>query len=608
MVRWDNESVIIRDGWEVFKYYTLKSSFFIDFFASLPIILQIAFLIAPSYGNNATAVRLLQLLRLLRMLRVANLIRRMGQVGNGGTMGNKLAAKMTPMTLFMLRIVFTFTVLWNLLACLWWWIAVTEGGENSWVYPVSLAKPELNLYNETTGQLTGGQASAWLVCAYFALVTISTVGYGDITPVTYAEIGLVLIFILLGVSYFGYVISSVSEVSQMSKTSGMDQAEMLEKMRGVEVWMRRNGFRKKIRQEVRRFFNTSYVPSNDAERESQYYDELPLWLRVKVLKSIMSNSEALELFAGIRLHPLSLIAKLVVKAIASTAVPYHLRVGERLFNRGDDAHHVFLLEEGEVGSLIQGEKEPLAIQAPGVVGWSSVFSEKIPLCNKRPVTVFAQTPATVWRIDGRDVFNRLLAWAPITLVHILDSYLVVLDRTNAYYSDRSKQGYFVEQTKFDDLYEQIRKEAVELRQHLVEASTMHFKKDVEQGVIEENSIDHNTFYSILNRPSGRAKHFGDVDDMNDTNNDSDDDDDDGGGDGERLSPAATEERGSGSGTRIGIEDRKSAGSGMFGNIANVRSLQSFASLFRRPKKAAGPDDGDASAWEENDESRNKGII
>ena len=81
-----------------------------------------------------------------------------------------------------------------------------------------------------------------------------------------------------------------------------------------------------------------------------------------------------------------------------------------------------------------------------------------------------------------------------------------------------------------------------------------------------------------------------------------------GGDGERLSPAATEERGSGSGTRIGIEDRKSAGSGMFGNIANVRSLQSFASLFRRPKKAAGPDDGDASAWKENDEFRNKGII
>lgn len=501
MVRWDSETVTILDSWEVFKYYTTQSTFVVDFFASLPIVLQIIFIAAPQYGNNATAVRLLQLLRLLRLLRVATLIHRMGKVGEGGSTGNWLASKMSTLTMFMLRILFTFTVLLNLLACLWWWIAVAEGGANSWVLPLSEAKPELNLYNVTTGELTSDEAGAWLVCAYYALVTMSTIGYGDITPVTYAEIGLVLIFILLGVSYFGYVISSVSEIATMSKGAELDQAEMLEKLRGVEVWMNQNGFRSKVKQEIRRFFNTSYLPNSDADRESRYYDSLPLWLRTKVLKSIMSNSEALEQFTGIRLHPLSAIAKVVVRAISATAVPLHLRAGEVIFSRGEDAEYVYLLEEGEVGSLMLGESEPYAIQSPGVLGTSTVFSEVIPLCGTRPLTAFALTPATVWRIDGKDIYNRLLAWAPISLVHILDNYVDSLDRYYKYYDSRSKEGFYVDRVKFVEYYEQVRKEASELRSHLVQASTLHFEKDVERGVIEENSIDHRSFYKILNRKS-----------------------------------------------------------------------------------------------------------
>ena len=501
MVRWDNETVTILDGWEVIKYYTRKSTFFVDFFASLPIILQIMFIIDPNYGNNATAVRLLQLLRLLRLLRVGTLIRRMGKVGEGGSTGTWLATKVSTLTMFLLRIIFTFTVLLNLLACLWWWIAVTEGAADSWVLPVSEAKPELNLYNATTGELTKNEAGAWLVCAYYALVTMSTIGYGDITPVTYAEIGLVLVFILLGVSYFGYVISSVSEIATMSKGAELDQAEMLEKLRGVEVWMNQNGFRSKVKQEIRRFFNTSYLPHSDANRESLYYDSLPLWLRTKVLKSIMSNSEALEQFTGIRLHPLSEIAKVVVKAISATAVPLHLRAGDRVFSRGEDAEHVYLLEEGEVGSLMLGESEPYVVQSPGVLGTSSVFAETIPLCGSRSLTAFALTPATVWRIEGRDVYNRLLAWAPISLVHILDNYIDSLDRYYQYYDSRSKEGFYVDKVKFDGFYEQVRKEAAELRSHLVQASMLHFQKDVERGIIEEDGIDHRSFYKILNRKS-----------------------------------------------------------------------------------------------------------
>jgi hypothetical protein len=515
MVRWDSEYVIIKDGLEVFKFYLTKSTFFLDFLASLPIILQILFVAQPSYGSNTTAVRLLQLLRLLRLLRVANLIRTMGKVGQGGSLGTWLATKVSSLTIFMLRILFTFTVLLNLMACLWWWIAVTEGGENSWVLPLSEAKPELNIYNpdeyNSTGGLTTDQGGAWLVCAYYVLVTMSTIGYGDITPVTYAEIGLAMIFMVIGVSYFGYVISSVSELVQMSKNAEMDSAELLEKLRGLEVWMNQNGFKKKIKQEIRQFFNTAYTPTSDTNKESEYFDVLPLWLRTKVLKSIMSNSEALEQFTGIRLHPLSRIAKVVVRAISASAIPVHIRTGEIVFSRGDDADHVFLLEEGEIGTLTEGDSEPFVVMAPGVLGTSSVFGEKIPLCKTRPLTTFALTPATVWRLDGKDIYNRLLAWAPISLVHILDNYLEGLERYKKYYDERISQGYYIERSSMDTMFDQVKKEALELREHLVEASEKHFQKDIERGFIEENSIDHRSFYKILNRDTAQENELSDDD-------------------------------------------------------------------------------------------------
>lgn len=490
MVRWGTENVTILDGLEVAKYYMLQGTFVIDFFASLPVVLQIMFIVDPAYGENSSAVRLLQLLRLLRLLRVVNLIVRMGQVSQGGSMSYYFASKFSTLSLFILRIAFTVSVLVNLMACLWWWIAVTEGLDNSWVAPVEEAKPALELY-------TANNIVRWLVCAYYVLCTISTIGYGDITPVTVGEIGMACIFILTGVAYFGYVISSISDLLAMSKSSTVDGGKLLEKLRGMESWMKNNGFRKKVRQELRRYYYTSWTPA-EIDDGSEYFDELPLWLRTKVLKSIMGNSEALEHFTGIRLHPLSRIAKRVIRAITASAVPIRLRSGDRIFSVGDESKYVFLLEEGEFGSIIEGDSVPYRVVAPGVLGASAVFAEKIPECSKLPVTAFALTPCTLWRIDAKDLYQRLISTAPISLVHILDGYLHGVDEFHAYWKSRCDDGYFIDSSGFAGGYEAIKREGAMLRDLLTDASMKHFTKDLEQGIIQEDDVDHKSFYHILN--------------------------------------------------------------------------------------------------------------
>ena len=491
MVRWDTENVTILDGLEVAKFYVFQGSFLVDFFASIPVILQVMFIADPAYGENSNAVRLLQLLRLLRLLRVINLIVRMGQVSQGGSMSFYFASKFSTLSLFIMRIAFTVSVLVNLMACLWWWIAVTEGLENSWVAPVEEAKSNLELYS--TNNIV-----RWLVCAYYVLCTISTIGYGDITPVTVAEIGMACIFILTGVAYFGYVISSISELLAMSKSSSLDGGKLLDKLRGMEGWMKSNGFNKKVRQDLRRYYYTTWTPQ-EADDGTQYFDELPLWLRTKVLKSIMGNSEALERFTGIKLHPLSRIAKRVIRAIAASAVPIHLRTGDRIFSAGDDSKYVFLLEEGESGSVIEGDSTPYRVVSPGVLGASALFAEKIPECSKLAVSAFALTPCTLWRIDARDLYRRLISYAPISLVHILDGYMEGVETFRAYWKSRSDEGYFIDASKFEGQYESIKKEGALLREILTDASMKHFTKDLERGDIEQDDVDHKSFYHILNR-------------------------------------------------------------------------------------------------------------
>ncbi|KAI8104744.1 hypothetical protein M9434_003297 [Picochlorum sp. BPE23] len=518
MVRWDMEHVTITDGIAVAKRYILNGTFAIDFLASLPIILQVMFMADSDLDENQSAVRLIQLIRLLRLLRVVNLIMRMGQVTEGGSMSFYFASKFSTLSLFIIRIVFTLSVLVNLMASLWWWIAATEGFENSWVEPVDQAKPDLNL--DTTNNL-----NRWLVCAYFVLCTVSTIGYGDITPVSIAEICLNILFILIGVAYFGYVISSISQLLAMSKSSSIDGGQLLEKLRGMEVWMKKNGFKKKTREELRRFYYTTWSPARD-ESDIEYFDELPLWLRSKVIKSMIGNSRALENFTGIKMHPESKIAKQVIKAVAASAVPLHFRSAEKVFKRGEEANYVYLLEEGEVGAIIVGDKIPYSIRSPGVFGSAAVFSSKIEVCSQRSLTVFTITSCTVWRVDGQDLFARLLSNAPISLVHILEHFLDGLGDLREYVLERSQDDdVMIDEGHLRDVSSQILEEGAELKEALANTSRRAFEKDIARGEVELGDVDHRSFYHILHEDDAGPEtelHINVENLNNDEHNESDD--------------------------------------------------------------------------------------
>lgn len=314
----------------------------------------------------------------------------------------------------------------------------------------------------------------------------------------------------------------------MSKSSSIDGGQLLEKLRGMEVWMKKNGFNKKTREELRRFYYTTWSPARD-ESDIEFFDELPLWLRSKVIKSMIGNSKALENFTGIKMHPESKIAKQVIKAVAASAVPLHFRSAEKVFKRGEDANYVYLLEEGEVGAIIVGDKIPYSISSPGVFGSASVFSSKIDACSQRSLTVFTITSCTVWRVDGQDLFTRLLSNAPISLVHILENFLDGLGDLREYVLQRSQDDdVMIDEGQLRDVSSQILEQGAELKEALTNTSRRAFEKDIARGEVELGDVDHRSFYHILHEDSGHgSEHHIDVGNLhNDDNNNSHDEDDD----------------------------------------------------------------------------------
>ena len=106
----------------------------------------------------------------------------------------------------------------------------------------SLAESEYDLELDQAGEenrhRARGPAGDWtrlrqdLVGLYWAITTISTVGYGDFVPVTDKERAYAILAMFIGSGFYGYV---VAQAANIISNSDADRAKYYEKMDSVQV-------------------------------------------------------------------------------------------------------------------------------------------------------------------------------------------------------------------------------------------------------------------------------------------------------------------------------------------------------------------------------------
>lgn len=181
-------------------------------------------------------IRVLRLVRLARLLKLDTYIARIEEILEV----NLRALRLVQLTAKLLFIA-------HVLACAWAWIALRAEavGEQSWA----------SAYHEGSDEeLSLG--ARYLDSVYWALTTLTTVGYGDIIPVSRSERVFASFSLLVGGFTFAMLIGEIG-----TTVASMDQQASLvnEKMEAIKEYLIWRKVPKNLRIRIRRYYEHYYT-------------------------------------------------------------------------------------------------------------------------------------------------------------------------------------------------------------------------------------------------------------------------------------------------------------------------------------------------------------
>lgn len=188
------------------------------------------------------AMRLVRLVKLLRLLRVSRIFERWE---------DRIAINFAMLSLIKSSIGTLLCSHW--IGCLWYITAYIEDADANWIKSTGV---------DSYGSLEDSGVTTYdkyIASWYFSVMTMSTIGYGDISPVTSAERIVCSLMMLIGAGIYAYVVGSItSTVSNMEASSRRYQ----ELMDMLNSFMEMNTISDELRVQSRAYMRTRQAQGN----------------------------------------------------------------------------------------------------------------------------------------------------------------------------------------------------------------------------------------------------------------------------------------------------------------------------------------------------------
>lgn len=317
----------------------LKTWFFMDLIASVPI-----GLIDYSLGlqNSQTKmtrysklIRLSKLPRLYRLLRVFRIMKVLKHYTQASVVNKlvdffQLNARVLKFGQFLLTVFFFV----HFIGCLWYFSAlIDEFSPDTWV-------ARYDMIDKSKGSL-------YLACVYWAITTITTVGYGDITPKTDLEKTIAISLMICGVGFYSFTIGSLSSFLSTVDTR---ESVLAQKMAAVNEFIKETNVKGEIKQKIRQAikFSNRKLGAVWSDKNS-LFKELPKNLRYEVALSMYGGiANQLPFFKG--------KDSAFIVAVIPCLLPLKINKGEFVYQIGDYADYAYIIVEGRVSLVTEAEQ------------------------------------------------------------------------------------------------------------------------------------------------------------------------------------------------------------------------------------------------------------
>lgn len=192
------------------------------------------------------------------------------------------------------------------------------------------------LGNGTIG-LSGNHRLDYVRAVYWAITTLATVGYGDISAKTEIQMIYAALTMILGVGFFGYVLSNVSAL--IARLDAAREAHYA-RLDQIEAFMSYNQVPKAIRQKIRSYYQ--YLWENKKGHDDQsILETLPKKLRADV--ALFLNTELLLKVPIFKEASNEFKREIVLELKTHVAIP-----SQTVFKKGDHGDMVYFIKKGSV--------------------------------------------------------------------------------------------------------------------------------------------------------------------------------------------------------------------------------------------------------------------
>ena len=241
------------------RLYVYESGqFYTDVLISVPFIVQ---LISSMRGQSSQYERLSRVLRILRVFRILG----SSSLSSPEVLFMKLIPSTPLLWYLVLNLFVSFLLLTHSLACVYIYLAV-QNQDESWLSYTGL---DINSASET---------DVYVAALYFASTCVTTVGFGDITPTTTLERVWAVAGMIVGASFFAYLIASIASTVEFF-TSVSRTRKYRERINRVHAFLSRIASPNALRRHALSFV-AEVEPRHDVLRENKdILNSLPTDLR-----------------------------------------------------------------------------------------------------------------------------------------------------------------------------------------------------------------------------------------------------------------------------------------------------------------------------------------